>query len=212
MVLIQSRVYIILVQDHKSSFSQSIATRVLPVIVLLPCQDLLSSPQWCLIPFVCPSPALSPSRRRVAWARWWCPTSCPPPCVACPLSQPSPTPPLASPVALLPQTGPPAFPPKSQSQHPCAAYFIYLSILSRHCLLLKWILFSLFGKKSAPSVHLILYLLHSQTVPCCPVPAIAGRLFCPAQMKTIGLLERTERSGMWANPRTSLRGSQMEMR
>lgn len=38
-LLIQSRVYIILVQDHKSSFCQSIATCVLPVIVLLPCQD-----------------------------------------------------------------------------------------------------------------------------------------------------------------------------
>uniref|UniRef100_A0AAQ6A1Q9 Dedicator of cytokinesis 5 n=1 Tax=Amphiprion ocellaris TaxID=80972 RepID=A0AAQ6A1Q9_AMPOC len=38
-ILIQSRVYIILVQDHKSSFRQSIVTRVLPVIVLLPCQD-----------------------------------------------------------------------------------------------------------------------------------------------------------------------------
>lgn len=40
-LLIQSRVYIILVQAHKSSFSQSIARRVLPVIVLLPCQDSL---------------------------------------------------------------------------------------------------------------------------------------------------------------------------
>lgn len=38
-LLIQSRVYIILAQDHKSSFSRPSATRVLPVIVLLPCQD-----------------------------------------------------------------------------------------------------------------------------------------------------------------------------
>lgn len=38
--------YIILAQDHKSSFSQSIATCVLPVIVLLPCQDfpMMSNP------------------------------------------------------------------------------------------------------------------------------------------------------------------------
>uniref|UniRef100_A0A673CH10 Dedicator of cytokinesis 5 n=1 Tax=Sphaeramia orbicularis TaxID=375764 RepID=A0A673CH10_9TELE len=39
MLLIQRGVYIILVQDYKSSFSQPIATPVLPVIVFLLCQD-----------------------------------------------------------------------------------------------------------------------------------------------------------------------------
>lgn len=38
-LLIQSRVYIILVQDHKSSFSQAFATCALPVTLHLPCQD-----------------------------------------------------------------------------------------------------------------------------------------------------------------------------
>uniref|UniRef100_A0A4W6F3G5 Dedicator of cytokinesis 5 n=1 Tax=Lates calcarifer TaxID=8187 RepID=A0A4W6F3G5_LATCA len=35
----------------------------------------------------------------------------------------------------------------------------------------------------------------SQAVPCCPVPAIAGPPFCPAQRRTTGLLGRTGRSG-----------------
>lgn len=168
--------------------------------------------RWCLIPFVCPSPALSLRRRRAAWAQWWCPTSSPPPCAACPLSQPIPLLPQASPAAPHPQMDHPAFPPKSQCLHPLLLSFVYLS----PCLVFQLVFLCCFHYETAYFKRLFLSAQirsavclsdhaslmstsrYSQAVPCCPVPAIAGRLLW---RRTTGLLGRTGKSGVWANPR-----------
>lgn len=165
---------------------------------------------------MCPSPALSLRGRRVAWALW-CPTSCPPPCVACPLSQPSPTPPRASPAAPLPQMDPPAFPPKSQSPHPLPAPFVS----PFPCLVVCDVVLPSLQRLPSLNTDFVFAQIQStvclydctsfcisfsapdypQAVPC-PVPAIAGPRFCPARRKTTGLRERTGRSGVSANPRS----------
>lgn len=186
-----------------------------PVFCLSLCSSPANIPRWRLIPFVYPSPALSLRRRRVAWAQWWCPTSCPPPCAACPLSQPSPTPPQASPAAPRPPTGPPAFPPRSQSLHLFYVFvFVFLSCLYHGDRSLQTLILSVL-KSKALLVWLYVPISTSDcshAVPCCPVPPIAGPLFCPAQKRTIGSPEKTGRNGAWANPRSYWSDSQTQMR
>lgn len=164
------------------------------------CSSRAKISQWSLIPFVCPSPAPSLRRRRAAWALWWCPTSCPPPCIACP---PSPPPPRASPAAPRPLMDSPACHPKSQSLHPLRGFFaftVYFKPL--FCIWLNEKLFVFLDVHLSDYVH---------AAPCCPVPATAGPRFCPAQRKTTGFLERTGRTGVWANRRSYWRGRLTQM-
>uniref|UniRef100_A0A4W6F590 Dedicator of cytokinesis 5 n=1 Tax=Lates calcarifer TaxID=8187 RepID=A0A4W6F590_LATCA len=207
-LLIQGRVYIILALDHKSSFSQPSVTRVLPVIVLLPCQDspMILNPicvsQPCslaekkktrvgsvVMPYI-----LSSTLRRMSTVSTLSNASSGlssgsassdgPSCISSQESVPAPAPCfLFLPFPLLS-----AF----EFVFPCCLHCRDCSFQTMILSLLK----SLFVFLICTSLYFSVSTSDdSQAVPCCPVPAIAGPPFCPAQRRTTGLLGRTGRSG-----------------
>uniref|UniRef100_A0A7N6BZU2 Dedicator of cytokinesis 5 n=1 Tax=Anabas testudineus TaxID=64144 RepID=A0A7N6BZU2_ANATE len=201
-ILIQSRMYIISAQDHKSSFSQSIATCVLPVIMLLLCQDspMMLNPicvsQPCsltekkksrvgsmVMPYILSSTLhrMSTISTLSTASSGLSSSSTSSEGHSCMSSQESVS--ASSPCFYLPT-------------FPCSYvavtvyfsfffFFLFSRIKSTVCL-----------SDCTPVCISFFASYFLQAAPCCPAPAIAGPRFCPALRRTTGLLERTERSGV----------------
>lgn len=227
-LLIQSRVYIILVRDHKSSFSQSIATRVLPVIVHLPCQDSLM-----MLNPICVSQPCSLTERKKSRVG----SVVMPYILSSTLRRMSTVSTLSNASSGLSSGSASSDGPSCISSQESVPASSSCFLCLPYPLVWFWVcddaLPSLQGLLSSNTdfdlrvlnqnwLYIFLYLFphptphpppqYSQAVPCYPVPVIAGPRFCPAPRRTTGLLERTGKSGVWANPRSYWRGSQMQMR
>lgn len=194
MLLIQSGVCIILAQDHKSSFSQAFATCALPVTWHLPCQD----PPLMLNPICVSQPCSLTEKKKGRVGSVVMPYI-----LSSTLRRMSTASTLSSASSGLSSGSASSDGPVSSHEWvPVSSSHLqaFCSERSRFSSFYRGFVFR-FGASG-----------DSRTVPCCLALVIAGLRFCPALRKTTESLERTGRSGAWANPKCCWRGSQMQTR